>query len=106
MAQIGSSKTAGTEDERHWTFFTNHAHVFFCLAADPDLRIRDLALRVGITERAVQRILRELAADGYLRVSREGRRNRYLLEMKRSLRHPVEQRHTVRGLLEFFFGGE
>ncbi len=95
---------ASDEDGRRWTFFTNHAHVLFCLAEDPEVRIRDLATLVGITERAVQRILRELAEDGYLKVSREGRRNRYVIQAKRPLRHPVEAGLTVRELLAFFRG--
>jgi len=97
---------ASADDGRRWTFFTNHAHVLFCLAGDPEVRIRDLATRVGITERAVQRILRELAEDGYLKVSREGRRNRYVIQVKRPLRHPVEAGHTVRELLSFFRGDD
>ena len=88
--------------EVRWTFFTNHAHVLFCLMDAPDLRIRDMALRIGITERAVQRILQELTASGYVIVEREGRRNRYSIQTGRPLRHPVEQPHIVRDLLEFF----
>lgn len=102
MAEPRSQATAGADDGRRWTFFTNHAHVVFCLSEDPEARIRDLATRVGITERAVQRILRELAEDGYLKASREGRRNRYVLQVKRPLRHPVEAGHTVRDLIGFF----
>lgn len=78
-----------------WTFFTNHAHALFCLAADPDLRIRDLALRVGITERAAQRIVAELADAGVVEIERVGRRNRYRVNLSQPLRHPVEAGHTV-----------
>ena len=60
-----------------WTFLTNHAHVLFCIAEDPEMRLRDVAARVGITERAVQRIVTDLEGEGYLTVSKEGRRNRY-----------------------------
>jgi predicted ArsR family transcriptional regulator len=64
-----------------WTFLTNHAHVLFCLAERPDdVRVRDVAVRVGITERAVQRILGELEAAGYLERSRVGRRSVYVLQ--------------------------
>jgi DNA-binding IclR family transcriptional regulator len=82
-----------------WTFFSNHAHVLFCLAAEPDLRIRDVATRVGITERAAQRIVAELAADGFLVVVRTGRRNRYTVPRALPLRHPVEAHRTVGQLL-------
>jgi DNA-binding MarR family transcriptional regulator len=95
-------RSAQAPGEVRWTFFTNHAHVLFCLMEAPDLRIRDMALRIGITERAVQRILQELTAGGYVVVEREGRRNRYSIQAGRPLRHPVEQPHIVRDLLEFF----
>lgn len=82
-----------------WTFFTNHAHVLFCLAAEPDLRMRDLAARVGITERATQRIVAELEEAGFLVVERVGRRNHYRVRKDLPLRHPVEAAHTVGELL-------
>jgi predicted ArsR family transcriptional regulator len=83
-----------------WTFLTNHAHVLLTLATDPQLRIRDVALRVGITERAAQRILHDLVVAGYLERERHGRRNTYRLALDRPLRHPVEARHTVGELVE------
>ena len=82
-----------------WTFFTNHAHVLLCLAGDPDLRIRDLAALVGITERAVQRILRELASEGFLEVEKHGRRNHYTIHGDQHLRHVVEEHATVGDLI-------
>lgn len=87
-----------------WTFFTNHAHVLFAVAADPEARLRDLAERVGITERAVQRILADLAAEKYLTVTKTGRRNRYKVSLRPSLRHPIERHRTVKSLLEFIDG--
>jgi len=83
----------------NWTFFTNHAHALFCLAEQPDLRTRDLALRVGITERAAQRIVAELAAEGFLVVERIGRRNRYKVRRALELRHPIEAHRNVGQLL-------
>lgn len=82
-----------------WTFFTNHAHVLFCLARDPDIRVRDVAELVGVTERATLRIISELTADGYVHRVREGRRNRYLVHVDGLLRHPVERPHNVADLL-------
>ena len=82
-----------------WTFLTNHAHVLLCIARDPEVRLRDVAARVGITERAVQRIVTDLEAGGYLTVSKEGRRNRYRLHSELPLRHPLERHHTVEALL-------
>ena len=82
-----------------WTFLTNHAHVLICLVGDPELRLRDLAERVGITERATQRIVAELAAGGYVSRTRVGRRNVYTVHLGLPLRHPLEQAHTVGELL-------
>lgn len=82
-----------------WTFLTNHAHVLLCISRDPQARIRDLAERVGITERAVQRIIAELEEDGYLTHEREGRRNLYRVKAGMPLRHPVERRSKVSALL-------
>lgn len=83
-----------------WTFFTNHAHVLFCIAADPDIRLRDVAERVGITERATQRIVAELEAAGYLRHEKIGRRNHYELVAGAPLRHPLEASVEVQELLD------
>lgn len=82
-----------------WTFLTNHAHVLLCVARDPEMRLRDIAVDVGITERAAQRIVAELVEAGYLERSREGRRNRYHLHPEQPLRHPLEQEHAVGEIL-------
>lgn len=85
--------------DRAWTFFSNHAHVLFCLAEDPEVRLRDVASRVGITERAVQRIVGDLAEGGYVSIERVGRRNRYALHEQVRLRHPIEQHCTIGSIL-------
>jgi DNA-binding transcriptional ArsR family regulator len=82
-----------------WTFLTNHAHVLLCLARDPETRMRDVAERVGITERAVQRIVSELEQAGYVARDREGRRNRYEVRADVALRHPIERHRSVAALL-------
>lgn len=87
------------DDRGTWTFLTNHAHVLLCLVGDPELRLRDLAERVGITERATQRIVAELADGGYLERTRVGRRNVYTVHLGLPLRHPLERAHTVGELL-------
>jgi predicted transcriptional regulator of viral defense system len=84
-----------------WTFFTNHAHVLMCLAADPEMRLRDLAATVGITERAVHKVVSELEAGGVLEREKQGRRNVYTIHGKLPLRHPVEAHCTVQGLIRF-----
>lgn len=86
-------------DEGTWTFLTNHSHVLICLARDPKLRLRDLADQVGITERAVQGIVKDLEGAGCLTRHREGRRNRYDIAADRPMRHPVERHHVVGDLL-------
>ena len=82
-----------------WTFLTNHSHTLLCIAEDPDIRIRDIADRVGITERATQRIVAELEEAGYLSHERIGRRNRYQVHSKVPLRHPLEDHLEVGALL-------
>ena len=83
-----------------WTFLTNHSHVIMCLIRDPELRVRDLAVEIGITERAVLRILSELEQEGVLSKSREGRRNRYTIDLDFPLRHPLESQYTLRKLTQ------
>lgn len=85
-----------------WTFFTNHAHVLIALSRDPELRQRDISALVGITPAAVQRILDDLEAGGYLRRERVGRRNRYEVLSGAALRHPLEWDHTIDEVLEVF----
>jgi DNA-binding MarR family transcriptional regulator len=84
-----------------WTFLTNHAHVLLTLADQPDMRLRDVAAIVGITERAVQKIIAELESAGILERERQGRRNLYSLHARTALRHPVESHCTVQGLIRF-----
>lgn len=82
-----------------WTFLTNHAHVLLCLAKNPSERIRDIAAEVGITERAVQRIISELEEDGYLEHHRDGRRNVYKVFSRKPLRHSIEKHRQVHDLI-------
>ena len=87
-----------------WTFLTNHSHVLLLIARDPETRMRDLADRVGITERAVQRIIDELREGGYLTITRQGRRNLYEVRGEPHLRHPVEAARTVGDLIRMVNG--
>lgn len=82
-----------------WTFLTNHTHVLICLARDPELVLRDVAAMVGITERAVQRIIADLEEAGFLIRSKEGRKNSYKLVLSKPLRHPIEASHNVSELI-------
>ena len=84
----------------NWTFLTNHAHVFLCLAGDAEIRLRDVAQKVGITERAAQRIVADLELGGYISSERIGRRNRYSIHPDCKLRHPIEEHSNVTVLLQ------
>jgi predicted transcriptional regulator len=86
-------------DGGNWTCLSNHGHVLVCLARNPDMRLRDVALAVGITERAVQKIVGDLEDGGVLTRERDGRRNRYQMHTERPLRHPLEAHRTIGSLL-------
>jgi predicted transcriptional regulator len=91
------------DDERPtstWGFLTNHAHVLLCVARDPQSRARDIAAQVGITERATQRILANLIADGYVTRTKVGRRNHYEVNPRGRLRHPVFRDLSIGPLIE------
>ena len=87
------------ETTHEWTFLTNHAHVLVCLAADPNARMRDIAEDIGITERAVHRIIAELEGEGYLKRVRNGRRNEYRIHDELPLRHPIESHRCIKDLI-------
>jgi predicted transcriptional regulator len=89
-----------------WTFLTNHAQVLVCIAKDPEIRLREIAQRVGITERAVHRIVVELADAGYLTRRRNGRRNQYTIKSDLPIHDPVvEDRSQNVGKLLQIVGG-
>jgi predicted transcriptional regulator len=83
-----------------WTFVTNHTQVLLCLMNDPDVRLRDVAQDVGITERAVQRILTELVDGGFVERQRIGRRNRYVVNREAAMRHPAQAGQEIGRLLD------
>ena len=85
----------------NWTLFSNHGHVLVCLARDSDARLRDVAASVGITERAVQKIVRDLQDGGMVSVTKNGRRNCYRIHKKQTLRHDLEANCTLGGLVKF-----
>jgi len=97
--RTGLAPARSPEAGRHWTFLSNHGHVLVCLARDPEARLRDVALAVGITERAVQKIVSDLEEAGVVERVRDGRRNRYRLFPDRPLRHPIEAHRTIGALL-------
>ncbi|PKL49266.1 MAG: ArsR family transcriptional regulator [Candidatus Riflebacteria bacterium HGW-Riflebacteria-2] len=83
-----------------WTFLTNHSHVLLCLVKNPSMRMRDIADEVCITERAVQRIIAELAEEHYITRIKNGRCNTYQVNTDRHLRHPLEENRTISELVD------
>ena len=88
----------------NWTFLTNYGHVLLCIAADPEIRMKDVADKVGITERATQRIVADLVAAGYLISEKSGRRRHYRIDSAQPLRHPVERYNQISHLLRLVAG--
>ncbi len=87
--------------EEKWTFFTNYSHILFYVYTHPELPMREIALKVGITERAVQNIIRDLIQAGILSIEKVGRNNRYNVNKDIPLRHPIESHRSISDLLEF-----
>ena len=87
-----------------WTFLTNHAHVLAVLHSDSEKVLREVAIEVGITERAVQRIIQDLEEGGFIERERVGRHNRYRILKGQSLRHPIESHRKIGDLLEMITG--
>ena len=88
------------EDSRPWRFVTNHTQVLLCIARDGDVRLRDVAERVGITERAAQRIMADLVEDGFVERKRIGRRNHYSIDRRAKMRHPAQVNQEIGELLD------
>jgi DNA-binding MarR family transcriptional regulator len=87
------------QEDSSWTFLTNHAQVLLGIAQNPDIRLRDLAGHVGITERATQRIVVDLVEAGYVRRLRKGRRNHYVINPTVEMRHAAQEGHPIGQLL-------
>lgn len=94
--------TASASTDKNWTFLSNHGHVLIFLAQDPTARVRDIAQKVGITERSAQIILADLEASGYLAKKKVGRRNEYTIKTDKKFRHPSESHKSIKSLLEIF----
>ena len=89
-----------------WTFLTNHAQVLLCIARDPGIRLRDIADRVGITERSAYSIVLDLAEAGYIVKEKSGRRNRYQIQAHLPLPEPTSRERTVGEVLALLAGTE
>jgi DNA-binding MarR family transcriptional regulator len=82
-----------------WNFFTNHANVLLCITEEPDIRLRELAVRVSISERAVKRIVADLEEAGYISRERQGRRNHYLVHGEAAIAGPMTRGLQLSALL-------
>jgi predicted transcriptional regulator len=100
-----NSNSARTTSPAPWDFLTNHAHVLVCVLRDPCIRLRDIASAVGITERSAHKVLSDLVDEGYVARKRDGRRNRYSVQPKLPLRHPLVGEREVGDLLEVLLPG-
>ncbi|MEU6218906.1 helix-turn-helix domain-containing protein [Streptomyces sp. NPDC047022] len=94
------------EPHAGWTFLTSHARVLASIADNRSARIRDIAARCRLTERAVQKIISDLERCGYLSHTRKGRANHYKIDPSRVLRHPAEAGLTVASLLSMLVRDE
>ena len=94
-------KKSGMSDgeNKSWRFLSNHTQVLLCISRDPDVRLREIASKVGITERAAHRIVTDLVESGYLERLRVGRRNRYRVNPSIAMRHPAQHGQEVGALL-------
>lgn len=99
-AKQSSGEDKSASEPARWTFFSNHAHVLICLYQDSEMVLRELAQRVGITERSVQTIIQDLEQAGYIERERVGRRNRYHVIRNKHLRHPIEEHCTIDMLVD------
>ena len=93
-------KKKSTTNSLNWTFLSNHAHILLCLYRDPSMRMRDIAELVGITERAVIRIIEDLDLAGIITKEKSGRRNQYKIKDTVPLRHKLESHKTIGELLK------
>ena len=88
------------EPAKPWRFVTNHTQVLLCIARDPDVRMKTMADSIGITERAAQRIVRDLIESGFVQREKIGRRNRYVINRERHMRHEAQHDHEIGDLLD------
>ena len=85
-----------------WTFLTNHSHVLLCIVQNPQIRLSEIAERVGVQERTAFAIVSDLANEGYISKVRVGRRNEYIVHPELPFRHPIERESQIRELLSIF----
>jgi hypothetical protein len=87
-----------------WGFLSNHGRVLLCLAHDPGMRLRDIAARMGITERSAYGIVADLTEAGYITKGKDGRRNHYQIQAHLPLPEPTSRERTVGEVLALLTG--
>ena len=83
-----------------WSFLTNHARALLCIAHNPGVRLRDIAITLDITERSAYAIVTELADAGYVVKEKDGRRNRYEIQRHLPLRGTIGRERTISEVLD------
>jgi hypothetical protein len=63
-----------------WSFLTNHGRALLCIARDPEVRLREIAMNLAISERRTYSIVTDLTEAGFVVKVKEGRRNRYQIQ--------------------------
>jgi predicted transcriptional regulator len=91
-----------SSDKTSWTFFSNHGHIYFLIANQSDITKREISSMVGISERAVSGILKDLVDDGYIKQIKLGRKNNYSVIKNKKLRHNLEDNISLSRLIEVF----
>ena len=99
MANAPLPILARAETQTHWSFLTHHAHVLVLLSRDSSLALREVAKQIGITERAVQRILADLETDGFIERETIGRTRLYHFLSDQPLRRPIGSHRTIGDLI-------
>jgi len=87
-------------ENSRWTFLTNHGSVLTHIAGHPDDTLREIAVRIGLTERTTASIVADLRQDGYIKVTRRGRHNHYRVNTSKRLRRPVHSKARVGALID------
>ena len=87
-----------------WTFLSNHGHVLVQISNNPEIKVKEIAAAVGITERSAQSILKDLVAEGFIESTKSGRRNIYRISSDAHLKHPAESSLTLKQFLAVFGG--
>jgi len=87
-----------------WSFLTNHGRTLLCIAHDPEVRLRDIATELGITERRAYGIVNDLTVAGYVIKQRDGRRNRYQVESHLPLPDIEDRDQAIGEVLDLLTG--